>query len=142
MPAPSYVGFTGAPGDVSIGASAETGILVGDIDFTLENPRVDFFDEYGALKGFARNHAAAYVLNVTGEVDDKNDGLNVMNMTSAVTPANLNFFASATATHHTLDFSTAETFLDEVSGSQPRGGARTASFTYRRHLGMDFTAEG
>ena len=45
MPSPTFVG-TALGADVSIGAGAdETGILLSDLSYDLENPQVDFLDQ-------------------------------------------------------------------------------------------------
>lgn len=137
MPAASFVGFSGTPGDISVGAtSAETGILLGDMDYTHDNPRVDFFDRYGGIIGVARNHNAMLTLNINGEMKDIDAGLNVASFTAAATIANEEFFAASVSTYNTLDYANAPTLLDSVSGSQPRGGARTVSLSYFRPIGL------
>ena len=98
MPAATFVGFSGTPGDLSIGAtSEESGILLGDIDYSHDNPRVDFMDRFGGLIGYARNHNSQLNMTVNGEVDDKDAGVNVASFTATATLANDDFFASTTS---------------------------------------------
>ena len=141
MPAATFVGVGVSATDVSIGASAdETGILLGDIDYSHDNPRVDFVDRFGGVIGFARNHNSQLNLTVNGEVDDIDAGVNVASFTAAATVANENFFASATETYNTINYAAADTILDSVSGSQPRGGARTITLNYIRPIGFAVSA--
>ena len=129
MPSPSFVGSVNST-DVSLGAGAdESGIILGDLSYDLENPQVDFFDRFGAVSGYATNHQAAINYSVNGVVSDKDAGLNVATFTAAITLANADFFASASATHNGIDFTGAEIRLVGVSGSQPQGGARTVDLS-------------
>lgn len=136
MPAPSFTGFAGAQGDVSIGAtSAETGIHIGDSDWSVDNPMVEFFDRWGGVIGKAVNFNSSLSLTINGEVSDKDAGVNVATFTAAATVANENSFAATGNTHHGIDFSVAEIYLTAASGGQPRGAGRTVSLTYMKNIG-------
>ena len=136
MPSPTFVG-TALGADVSIGAGAdETGILLSDLSYDLENPQVDFFDRYGGTIGYATNHSAALNVSLSGQVSDKDAGVNVLTFTASCELANKEFFASANSEYNALNFATADTRLVSVSGSQPQGGARTIDLTLNRPLGL------
>ncbi len=136
MPSPSFVG-TALGADVSVGAgNDETGILLSDLSYDLENPQVDFLDRFGAVTGYATNHQAAINYSVSGVVSDKDAGLNVATFTAAIELGNKEFFASASSTYNNINFATADTRLTGVSGSQPQGGARTIDLSLNRPLGL------
>lgn len=140
MPTPSYVGDTVNGTDATVGAgSDETGILVGDIDWSLDNPRVDFMDRYGGIVGKATNYNPTLSLTINGEVTDKDAGINVQTFVAGATIANEDFFAASGSTYHGIDFSTATSVLEDASGSQPREGARTITTVFNRHLGLTIT---
>ena len=140
MATPSYVGANITSTDVTIGAGAdETGILLGDFSADLENPEVVFQDRYGGEIGAAVNYDPKLNYSVDGEVSDKDAGLNVATFTAAVSLANVDFFASATSSHHGLDFASADARLIGASFSQPRSGARTLSLNIRRPIGFAFS---
>ena len=136
MPTPSYVGTT-LGDDVSVGAGAdETGILLSDLSYDLENPQVDFLDRFGGVVGYATNHQAAINMSLSGQVSAKGSGVNVLTFTASVELANKEFFASANSEYNAIDFASADTRLVSVSGSQPQGGARTVDITLNRPLGL------
>lgn len=145
MPAPTFVGDTLTNADdVSTGVTTEeAGILTGDIDYSIDNPKVEFMDRYGGIVGKAVNHNATLSLTITGEVldVDATDAITLQTYTAAATLVNGDFFASSGSTHHGIDFlngagADSDFVLDDASGSQPRGGARTVSCTFLRHLGL------
>ncbi len=139
MPTPSFVGSVSSS-DVSLGAGAdESGIILGDLSYDLENPQVDFFDRFGAVSGYATNHQAAINYSVNGVVSSKAAGLNIATFTAAITLANADFFASANSTHNGMNFEDSEIRLVGVSGTQPQGGARTIDLSLNRPLGFDAT---
>lgn len=136
MPSPSFVG-TALGADVSVGAgNDETGILLSDLSYDLENPQVDFLDRFGAVIGYGTNHAASLNHSLSGTVSDKDAGVNVLTFTASVELANKEFFAESSSTYNGLNFATADTRLVSVSGSQPQGGARTIDLTLNRPLGL------
>ena len=136
MPTPSYVG-TALGADVTVGAgSAETGILLSDLSYDLENPQVDFFSRFGSVVGYATNHAAALNYSLSGQVSDKDAGVNVLTFTASVELANKEFFASANSEYNALNFAAADSRLVSVSGSQPQGGARTGDINLNIPLGL------
>ena len=137
MPAPTLAGGTAfAAYDITIGATAaETGILVGDISFTIDNPMVEFFDRWGGVIGKAVNHNASVQLDIQGEVSDSDAGVNVANFTAAATVGNDATFEGSTDTYHGIDFSGTSFWLTAASGSQPRGAGRDVSLSYTKHLG-------
>ena len=138
MAAPSYVGVGVNSTDITIGAGAdETGILLGDLSYDLENDSVPFTDRFGGRIGVAINHDAALVYSLDGTVTDKDAGVNVLTFTAACSLANIDFFASSSATYNGLNFNSRETRLVSVSGSQPQGGARTVSMTLERPIGFN-----
>ena len=139
MPTPAFVGSVNST-DVSLGAGAdESGIILGDLSYDLENPQVDFLDRFGAVTGYATNHQAAINYSVNGVVSSKAAGLNIATFTAAISLNNADFFASASSTHNGIDFAGAEIRLVGVSGSQPQGGARTIDLSLNRPLGFDAT---
>ena len=134
MPAPSYSGTTAAS-DPTIGVTtAESGILVTDFSYSLENESVWFRDRWGGRIGRATDHDAALAYTLTGDVSDETAGVNLAAFDVAATLANEEFFASASSTHHALDFTTADTMLNGASGSAPAGSARTVTLEYIRPL--------
>lgn len=146
MPSPTFVGSV-ASKDVSLGAGAdESGIILGDLSYDLENPQVDFFDRFGAVTGYATNHQAAINYSVSGVVSEKNAGLNVATFTAAVSLANDDFFsveqdnANTDETYNGIKFKdsgvTSAIRLVGVSGTQPQGGARTIDLSLNRPLGL------
>jgi hypothetical protein len=65
MPTPAFVG-TALGADVSIGAGAdETGILLTDLSYDLENPQVDFLDRFGAVIGYSQPQGGARTIDLT-----------------------------------------------------------------------------
>ena len=139
MPTPAFVGSVNST-DVSLGAGAdESGIILGDLSYDLENPQVDFLDRFGGVTGYATNYAAAINYSVNGVVSSKAAGLNIATFTAAISLNNADFFASASSTHNGIDFAGAEIRLVGVSGSQPQGGARTIDLSLNRPLGFDAT---
>ena len=139
MATPSYVGVGINSTDVTIGAGAdETGVLLGDLSYDLQNDAVEFRDRYSGRIGYAVNHDAAIVLSLSGcTVTDKDGGLNVLTFTAAASVTNADFFAATGSTYNGLDFAAAETRLASVSGSQPQGGARTVDMTFERPIGFN-----
>ena len=139
MPTPAFVGSVNST-DVSLGAGAdESGIILGDLSYDLENPQVEFLDRFGGVTGYATNYAAAINYSVNGVVSSKAAGLNIATFTAAISLNNADFFASASSTHNGIDFTGAEIRLVGVSGSQPQGGARTIDLSLNRPLGFDAT---
>ena len=138
MATPSYVGVGVNSTDITIGASSdETGILLGDLSYDLENDAIEFRDRYNGRIGYAVNHDAALVYSLSGTVTDKDGGVNVLTFTAAASLANIDFFASSASTYNGLDFADRETRLVSVSGSQPQGGARTGDMTLERPIGFN-----
>mgnify|MGYP003149764084 FL=1 len=139
MATPSYVGVGINATNVTIGAEFdESGVLLGDLSYDLQNDAVEFRDRYSGRIGYAVNHDAALVYSLTGcTVTDKDAGLNVLTFTAAVTLANADFFASSGSSHNGLDFADREIRLASVSGSQPQGGARTVDMTFERPIGFN-----
>lgn len=136
MPTPSYVGTALGP-DVSVGAGDdETGILLSDLSYDLENPQVDFTDRFGGVVGYATNHSASINMSLSGTVSNKSQGINTLTFTASVELANKEFFASANSEYYGFNFATADTRLVSVSGSQPQGGARTVDISLNRPLGL------
>lgn len=146
MPTPSFVGSVSSS-DVSLGAGAdESGIILGDLSYDLENPQVDFFDRFGAVTGYATNHQAAINYSVSGVVSDKDAGLNIATFTAAVSLANDDFFSKEQDNANTDETYNGVVFKDSnvtsairlvgVSGTQPQGGARTVDLSLNRPLGL------
>ena len=140
MPAPNYVGDDINSTDVTIGAgSPETGILLGDMSYSHDNPTVEFFDRYGGVIGKATNFNPSLSIDVSGEVEDKDAGVNVDTFIAAGNLTNADFFASSSSTYNGIDYSSTTQHLSAASGSQPRGGGREVSLTYRYNLGLTIT---
>lgn len=138
MPAPSYIGSVNST-DATIGAGAdETGILLNDLSVELENPEVVFRDRYSGETGYAVNFNPKLNYTVSGEVTDKDAGINVMTFVAAATPANEEFFASSTSTHNGIDFASADCRLTGANCAQPAGDARTITVNISRPLGFSF----
>lgn len=140
MPAPDFIGSVNTT-DASIGLGAdETGIIVDSMDMDLDNPEIAFLDRFGGETGYAVNYNPKLNFTLSGEVSDKDAGVNVITFTALASIANSDFFESTAGTYHGLDFDTAgaEVRLTSVSGSQPRGGARTITANLSRPLGFSF----
>ena len=146
MPTPSFVGSVNST-DVSLGAGAdESGIILGDLSYDLENPQVDFFDRFGAVTGYATNHMAAINYSVNGVVSSKAAGLNVATFTAAISLNNDDFFSKEQDNANTDETYNGVVFKDSnvtsairlvgVSGTQPQGGARTVDLSLNRPLGL------
>ena len=102
MPAPSFNGgFGGSKNDETAGPlAAETGIHVGDIDATEDNPEIEFLDRWAGVIGTTTGHNPSLTINITGEMADVAAGVNIATWVAAATVGNIDSFASASSTHH------------------------------------------
>lgn len=142
MPTPSYAVLASAVTgpDITIGAGAdETGILIGDLSYTHDNPSIKLRDRFGGVINKITNYDPSLTIDVEGVVADKDGGLNVDTFIATTSMANADFFASASSTYNGIDYTGAELILEDASGTQPQSGERTVSHTYMRHLGIVIT---
>ena len=117
MPAPTYV--DGSSGMLKGVESAETGIKVESIEWSIDDPKEYSFDRYGGHDGFAHGFNPSVTITVSGEISNENAGVPIAEFGTAITFANI--------------ANTGGFYPESISFSESRDGFRSMSITTISH---------
>ena len=132
MPTPTYV--DGASGMQKGVKTAETGIKVESVEWSINDPKEYSFDKSGSADGFCHNYNPSVEITVTGEVSDENSGVPVAQFGTAITFANETNCAltDSDATFANIA-NTGGFYPEEISFSESRDGFRTMTIRTISH---------
>jgi len=132
MPSPSYV--DGASGMQKGVKTAETGIKVESVDWTINDPMEYSFDRYGGHDGFAHGFNPSVEIEVSGEVSDEDAGVCIAQFGTAITFANeTNALQADSGSTFANVPNTGGFYPTAISFSESRDGFRSMSITTISH---------
>tara|TARA_R110000824_G_scaffold56954_2_gene155366 strand:- start:694 stop:1122 length:429 start_codon:yes stop_codon:yes gene_type:complete len=134
MPAPTYVSTSGMQKGVE---TAESGIKIDSIDWSISDEKALAYDRYGGVCGFAHGFNPSVSISISGEISDEEAGLPISQYGTAITIANANNAKltdpmGADTTADTAFAGVAATggyYLEDISFSESRDGFRSLSLT-------------
>ena len=141
MPSPSYVSQTGMQKGVD---SAESGIKIDSIDWTISDEKALAYDRFGGVCGFAHNFNPSISISISGDISAENEGLPVSQYGTAITIANAQnakltdlIGGDTTADNAYAGISDAGGFyLEDISFSESRDGFRSMSLSVISYPGV------
>lgn len=132
MPTPTYVdGATGMQKGVK---TAESGIKIESIEWSINDPKEYSMDRFGGHDGFCHGFNPSIEITVTGEVSNENEGVPIAEFGTAITFANESNCAltDSDATFANIP-NTGGFYPEEISFSESRDGFRSMTIRTISH---------
>ena len=114
--------------------SAETGIKVESVEWSLSDPKEYSFDRYGGHDGFCHGYNPSVTISVSGEISDEDNGVPVAQFGTAITFANETNCALVDGDAKFANIqNTGGFYPEDISFSESRDGFRSMSITTISH---------
>ena len=114
--------------------SAESGIKVESVEWSISDPKEYSVDENGSHDGFCHNYNPSVTITVSGEISNENAGVPLAEFGTAITFANETnpLLADSDSTFANVA-NTGGFYPEDISFSESRDGFRSMSITTISH---------